>query len=393
MQAVILAAGESSRFWPLNKTHKSLIKIMGKPLIWYTLEGLRGAGIKEVIIVQGPAKEIEKELANYKFSLYIKYVVQPEAKGMGDAISLVRDLISGPFFVLHAHKIDVGDYVGQMIEKSKNTKAELIFLGAKTESPWLYGILEFEGEAVRGLIEKPERGKESSNMMVVGIYLLPRDFFDYYGKISERQYSFEESLSLYAKENDARVLITEKEGLSLKYPWHLFSVNRYLMDKYLGNKTHIGKNVKVFENAVIKGPCYIGDNCVIGNNALVREYANLENDCVVGANAEVARCIFQENVHVHSGYFGDSIFGNNCRVGAGTVTGNVRLDRGEIKSVIKGEKVNTGLNSFGTVVGENTNIGINNSIMPGKLIGSGCNMWPGSVVLENIQDKTDFHKN
>jgi len=68
MQAVILAAGESSRFWPLNYQHKSFFKIMDKPLIWYTIEGLRKAKIKEVIIVQSPKRDVEKELKNYKFS-------------------------------------------------------------------------------------------------------------------------------------------------------------------------------------------------------------------------------------------------------------------------------------------------------------------------------------
>ena len=65
MQAVILAAGESSRFWPLNKNHKSLIKIMGRPLIWWTLKSLEKAGISEAVIIQGPKKEIERELSNY----------------------------------------------------------------------------------------------------------------------------------------------------------------------------------------------------------------------------------------------------------------------------------------------------------------------------------------
>ena len=62
MQAVILAAGESTRFWPLNKKHKSLFKIMGKHLICYTLESLKKAGIKEVIVVQKQKGDIENEL-------------------------------------------------------------------------------------------------------------------------------------------------------------------------------------------------------------------------------------------------------------------------------------------------------------------------------------------
>jgi choline kinase len=64
-QAVILAAGESSRFWPLNYQHKSLIKIMGRPLIWYTIEGLKMAKVKEIIIIQGIGREIEAELKKF----------------------------------------------------------------------------------------------------------------------------------------------------------------------------------------------------------------------------------------------------------------------------------------------------------------------------------------
>jgi len=47
---------------------------------------------------------------------------------------------------------------------------------------------------------------------------------------------------------------------------------------------------------------------------------------------------FQPGVHVHSGYFGDSILDSGCRAGAGTVTANARLDREEIKAQVKREK-------------------------------------------------------
>ena len=76
MQAVILAAGESLRFWPLNQRHKSLLKIMGRPLIFYTIESLKKAGIKDIIIVQGPKKDIEEDLKNYDLGIDIKYVIQ-----------------------------------------------------------------------------------------------------------------------------------------------------------------------------------------------------------------------------------------------------------------------------------------------------------------------------
>jgi len=224
------------------------------------------------------------------------------------------------------------------------------------------------------------------------------------------------------KENNVRIVITEMEIPSLKYPWDLFRTNKLLMDKFLrteikksarisknvtieGN-VYIGENSKIYEGAVIKGPCYIGDNCIIGNNSLIREYTNLENNVLIGAFSEVTRSIFQEDIHCHSGYFGDSIFGRGCRLGAGTITANVRIDRGEIKSVIraqrrmemnecsatvKGEKIGTGLDSLGCIMGERTKTGIHCSLMPGKLIGSNCIIGPNSVVSENIEDNTTLY--
>jgi len=408
MQAVILAAGESSRFWPLNQRHKSLLKIMGRPLIFYTIESLKKAGIKDIIIVQGPKKDIEKALKNSDLGIDIKYVIQEEPKGMGNAVMKAKDLLSGPFFTLHAHKVNAGDYVGPMIEKFKESKAELIFLGIKTDQPWLYGMLKFEGDKAKGLIEKPEKGKEPSDIRVIGIYLLPPKFFEYYKKVPEHQYAFENTLALYMKENEARVTVIEKEPSSFKYPWHLFEVTKLLIDSLIqkqeihpsvkisknvtieGN-AYIGKNTKIFEGAAIKGPCYIGDNCLIGNNSLIREYTNLENNVLIGAFAEVARSIFQEDIHTHSGYFGDSIFGRGCRLGAGTITANVRVDRGEIKSTVKGEKIKTGLDSLGVIMGERSKTGINCSLMPGILIGSNCVIAPNSVVFENIEDNATFY--
>lgn len=406
MQAVILAAGESSRFWPLNRQHKGLMKIMGRPLIWYTIEDLKKAGIKDLIIVQSQKKDIEEELNKYNFGINIRYVAQDSPNGMGDAVFSAKDFLQEQFFILDVARFDGGNYIKPILEKQKSSGAKMILLGAETDNPQLYGILNLEGDKAKGITEKPEKGKEPSNIKVVGIYFLPKEFIDYCRRIPENMYALEDALSLYMKEKDARCLLTKERTLSYKYPWHLFDATKSLMNQYLESqiaksakisknviiegKVYIGENTKIFEGAVIKGPCHIGSNCVIGNNSLIREYADLENNVLIGALAEVTRSIFQEDCHTHSGYFGDSIFGKGCRIGAGTVTANVRIDKGEIKSIVKGEKINTGLNSLGAIVGENTKIGINSSLMPGKLIGSNCVVGPHSIVFENLEDNTSF---
>jgi len=156
-------------------------------------------------------------------------------------------------------------------------------------------------------------------------------------------------------------------------------------------KVYIGKNTKVFENAVIKGPCYIGEDCVIGNNSLIRSYTNLENKVVIGANTEVKNAVFCEGSHMHSGYIGDSIIGENCRLGVGAVTANVRIDREIIKSVVKNKKFETDFKKFGCIIGDNTKTGINCSFMPGVLVGSNCIIGPNSVVMKNIEDNKLFY--
>lgn len=423
MQAIILAAGESSRFWPLNQKHKSLIKIMGRPLIWYTIEGLKKAGIKEIIIVQDFNKEIEAELKNYHFDIDVKFVTQDESKGMGDAILCVEKLIKGYFLVVDPYHFEIGEVLKETLTKFelKKDSIEMILFGIETDKPWDYGVFRVKTinnfNYAGGIVEKPAKGQEPSNVRVVGIYILPLDFFDYLKKVPPRHYSLEDALNLYIAENNNEngrpnltiVQLLNMKTPSLKYPWHLFEFNRDLMDNYLkkqishsalisksavieGN-VFVGENTRILENAVIMGPCYIGENCVVGSNSLVREYVNLEDNVVVGALAEVARCIFQESVHIHSGYFGDSIIGKGCRAGAGVVTANVRFDKKEVKSIVKGEKIMTGLNSFGAVLGDNAKIGVNASLMPGVLLGSDCVVGPASLVSENIESKTFFYSN
>ena len=404
-QAVILAAGESLRFWPLNSKNKSLFKIMGKPLIWWTIKSLKKIGIKNIIIIQCPDKNIENELKNYKFlNCNIKYVIQKKSFGMGNALWQARSLLKNSFLVLDVTRVDIGEII-----QNNNLKSKIVLFGQKTKTPELFGMIRLDKNKVLEIIEKPKKGEEPSEIKIVGVYILEPNFFKIYKKVKKHQYDFEDALSLYAKENNikAQILDENKNAPPLKYAWHLFNVEKYLFDKFLKTKiektakiaksaviegkVYIGKNVKIFENAVIKGPCHIGDNCVVGNNSLIREYSNLENDTLIGANAEIARCVFQENVHAHSGFFGDSIFGSGCRIGAGTITANARIDRDEIRSIVKEKKVNTGLNSLGVIAGKNVKIGINSSLMPGILIGSNCLIGPATVVRKNIPDNTTFY--
>jgi UDP-N-acetylglucosamine diphosphorylase / glucose-1-phosphate thymidylyltransferase / UDP-N-acetylgalactosamine diphosphorylase / glucosamine-1-phosphate N-acetyltransferase / galactosamine-1-phosphate N-acetyltransferase len=407
-QAVILAAGESSRFWPLNYYHKSLFYLMGKPIIYWNLKGVEEAGIKKVMIVQSPKKDVEEELKKFKFKkLKIQYVIQPKPLSPGNALWQARNYLKGYFFVLNADVLNSKEILKVMIAKIKKEKKPCL-VGQTTTTPWLFGMMKLKKDKILEIVEKPKKGTEPSDIKVVGVYYLESTFFRVYQKVKKHQYDFEDALSEYMKENEVTLALLKKPEQEtpafLKYPWHLFNLRKYLFDNFLEEKiersakiskkvviegkVYIGKNTKILDGAVIKGPCYIGENCLVGNNALIREYVNLEDNIMIGAFCEVARSIFQKGVTTHSGYFGDSIISEGTKIGAGTITSNVRLDRGEIFSEVKGEKINTGLKSFGAVIGRNTIIGTKVNIMPGKFIGSNCLIYPNSLIAENIKDNT-----
>ncbi len=416
LQAVILAAGESSRFWPLNSNHKSLLRIMGKPLIWYTIDGLRKAGVEEIIIVQGVNRDIEEELKNLKDCAPVKYVIQSEPNGMADAVMCAKNKINGQFFVLNANRIDCQEIVVKMLEKSRQTGAKTILFGQEAKTPWLYGIAKVDGDRVLELIEKPAEGVEPSNIKIPVVRLLDNKIFGYIEKVlggANKNEEFEMAISLYAKENDTRIIILDNkyDGISLKYPWHLFDAQKYLFDKYLAKKqiaksawvaknaviegnVFVGENCKIYEGAVIKGPCFIGDNSIVGNNSVVRDYCDIEADGMVGALSEVTRSIFQRDAHIHSGYMGDSIVDRGVRCGAGVITANVRLDREKISARVKKEKdgvkvlakVDTGLKALGAIVGQNSRLGARATVLPARFIGKNCQIAAGATISRNLDD-------
>ena len=96
MDAIILAAGKCSRFWPLNENgHKSQMRLFGKSILEHTIDNLLLSGVEDVVIVSHDGKIIEKAgIVNKN----IKEVVQTEQKGMGDAVLKAKNAIGGDFF-------------------------------------------------------------------------------------------------------------------------------------------------------------------------------------------------------------------------------------------------------------------------------------------------------
>ena len=406
MQVVILAAGKSSRFYPYTDLpHKTSVSILGKPILVHTLESIKKVGITDVILVISDQSPIKAILQKMDLGLHITYVVQPEPKGMGDALVRAKEYISDDFFLLNASHVDFHEFADAMRD-IKRLKDEIVLLANEEKVLSKFGVLSFEGSKVLEIVEKPEKGKEPSNLKVIGIYLLTKEFIDTLEISNSHHYSLESAISNYAKHRNCTFVRTDKESVSLKYVWDILGINKYLLKNNtgrIGKNVEIAKNaivderailedgVKVYEGACIKGPCFVGKNTIIGNNALLREYVSVEEKCVIGANTEIRNSVLFSGTKIHSGFIGDSVIGEDCRIGAYFCSANRRLDREEIKVKFDEVKIPSGLTSLGVIMGNEVKVGVHVATMPGVVLGNKAIIGPATSVIENVDTRSKYY--
>lgn len=405
MQAVILAAGQSSRFYPFNDIHKSMFKIMGKPILEYTINGLKKCGIKDLILVVDESGVIQNYFNNSeKLGVSITYVVQPEPIGAGNAVLLSEKYIKEDFLMLNGTHVDIEEFTKDILGSKENSEA--VLLVKEKENTWDCGVIRTKEDRVEDLIEKPSRGEEPSKLCVLGIYLLGKKFLKELKDTPLEHYQLESAISSFAKKEFVKMIKTKKESVTLKYPWDVLSLKDYLLrnqNHSINKKSIIEKSAEIIGNvaveegvvisngAKIKGPCYLGKRAYVGDNAVIRGGTVIEENSVIGANMEIKNSILMANSKTHSGFIGDSVIGENCRIGAQFCTSNLRLDRGSVKVSLNNKKIDTGLKFLGAIVGNNVHIGIKSSIMPGIIIGNDSIIGPSTTVLQNIPENTKYY--
>lgn len=132
----------------------------------------------------------------------------------------------------------------------------------------------------------------------------------------------------------------------------------------------IGKGTVVDAFCVIEGPVIIGENCIVRSGAWIRPGTVTGKKVVIGHGDEIKNSVIFDEVKIGTNAFvGDSVLGKGARIASGVILGNRRFDQGEIFVKFKGEKVSTGCDKFGAVIGEYARFGANVVTNPGTLVG------------------------
>ena len=151
----------------------------------------------------------------------------------------------------------------------------------------------------------------------------------------------------------------------------------------------ISKSAKVAQSASITGPCLIDEGAEIRHCAFIRGNALVGKGAVVGNSTELKNALLFDGVQApHFNYVGDSILGHKAHLGAGSITSNVKSDKGLVVIKTPEGPLATGRKKVGAMVGDFVEVGCNSVLNPGSVLGRGCMVYPTSSVRGAVPENT-----
>lgn len=397
MQALLLIAGRSKRFWPL--TEKSFVHVAGRSLLDVQVERLRAAGVTAITLVGG-AHNLAAARERYPDLPVIEQ--RDLERGMQGALESALPSVKGePVMIVSGNDIvESGAYVSVQ-NAMKDAACDGALLAKKVRAYFPGGYVVEKSGRLMSIMEKPGAGKEPGDLVTIVVHAHrdPAALLALLKKADPtRDDGYETALTSLFQEKTYKAVPYEGAWQAVKYPWHLLPLQDLLLQEVkvpsiaksafvhpsavVEGPVILGEGARILAHAAVIGPCVIGARSIVGNGALVRG-SSVGADCVIGFASEVARSVLGDHVWTHSTYLGDCVVGSNVSFGAGCIAANLRLDEGEISSAVGDDQVATGLTKFGAAIGSDSRIGVRVSFAPGIKVGE------GTFVASNVHVEAD----
>ncbi len=181
MKGVVLAGGTGSRLFPLTKiTNKHLLPIYDKPMVFYPIQTLVEAGIRDILIVTGGrnAGDFLRLLGNGKaFGLaHLNYAYQEGEGGIAEALALAEHFADGDRVCVILGDNIIECSIRDAVEAFQEQPVGARILLKQVADASRFGVAEIQGDRIAQIEEKPKHPK--SDYAVTGIYLYDRTVFD-----------------------------------------------------------------------------------------------------------------------------------------------------------------------------------------------------------------------
>jgi len=375
MQAVIMAAGRSTRTHPLTATRpKPLVPIWDRPLLEHQLRQLDGL-VDEVLLVVGFLREqIEGRFGDAFGGIRLRYVAQEQQRGTADALLAARPHVTARCLVLNGDDFYHKDDLRGLAERGRG------LLVTQTKDPENRAVVRLEGDVITGIVEKPEDPPKDA-WCSVGGYCVERDDLRYLDEVvpSPRgELELPDFVLGLIEKSVVHAKRIDRFWLPITYSWDVLQAALFLWedpararelglvaetmdalrgrdDVTLGQDVRIegpirlGANVLIEDGVRLVGPIAIGSGARIGKRATI-ERAILFDDVAVGAGAQVLDSVLGEGVSVGAAARIESRAGN------------------ELAIDVKGKRVVPEISRLGVVAGDGVSIAAGAVVPAGELL-------------------------
>lgn len=187
MKGVILAGGTASRLLPLTKvTNKHLLPVFDKPMIYYPIETLKTAGIKDILVITGPhhGGAIFSLLGSGKeFGVNFTYKIQDEPSGIPSAIGLAEGFVGKDKFIAINGDNILTDTITRFAEEfaKGDEEARILLYNGTLEQARKSGVAILDGDRVVKLLEKPSTPPATT--ISIGVNMYTHSAFDVIRKL------------------------------------------------------------------------------------------------------------------------------------------------------------------------------------------------------------------
>ena len=333
LKGLVLSGGRGTRLRPLTHTAaKQLVPVANRPILYYVLDNLLEAGIRDVGIIISPetGKAIQQAVGDGStWGMKLDYILQDEPLGLAHAVKVARPFLGRDPFIMYLGDNLIGSGIGAFRETFEKSNADASILLKKVANPWSFGIAEVNGEGqVCRLVEKPKDPR--SNLALVGIYFFsPRiheaiDCIRPSGRgeleITDAiQELLEQGCSVLSHQLDSWWLDTGKKD-------DLLTANSVVLDEWVkrqllgevdeesqvSGRVRLGRDTKVIRST-IRGPVVIGDNVQI-EDSFIGPFTSIGNGCRILFSV-MEHCVLLEDARIeHVDRLEDSLVGKGSSV-------------------------------------------------------------------------------
>ena len=331
MKGLILSGGKGTRLRPLTYTSaKQLVPVANKPVLFYGIEALAEAGVREIGMVVGDTQaEIRAAVGDGSaWGVRITYIEQDAPRGLAHAVLISETFIGGEPFVMYLGDNLLNKGIAGFVEEFVREKPAAQILLARVPDPQMFGVAELADGRVVRLVEKPQEPK--SDLALVGVYMFSPAVFD---AVKAIRPSFRDELEI----TDAIQYLID-HGLEVRPHivdgwWKdtgkledMLEANRLVLDRIerrVDGTVDADSRVEgkviveagaVIEHSVVRGPVIIGARARIVN-AYVGPFTSIMNDAEI-RDSEIEHSIVLEGSTISNlaSRIEDSLIGRNVRI-------------------------------------------------------------------------------